>query len=110
MLRPFLAASACALLAACNTAAPPPPPPGSAPNGVTPSTFSMPSGGGCAGEVARFQAVIDNDLETGHTIKRVHEAMSAEIAHARTTCQSGNDGGAIAQLNATKAKFGYRQG
>lgn len=96
-------------LAACNTAGPPPAPdPSSAPVGVTPSTFSMPSGSGCAGEVARFQAVMDNDLATGHTTQGVHGRVSAEIATARATCGAGNEGGAIAQLNATKARFGYR--
>lgn len=100
------------LLAACNTASTTAvaPPPGSAPTGVTPSTFSLPGGGGCAGEVARFQAIMDNDLATGHTTKSVHERVSGEIAQARATCSSGNEGGAVAQLNATKAKFGYRQG
>ncbi len=97
-------------LAACQTTSvtPAAPPPSSAPVGVTPNTFSMPSGSGCAGEVARFQAVMDNDLDTGHTTKGVHGNVSAEIATARATCAGGNEGGAIGQLNATKSKFGYR--
>lgn len=108
MLRPSLAASAALFLAACNTASPPPAPPrGSAPTGVTPSTFSMPSGSGCAGEVARFQAIMDNDLATGHTTKGVHERVSAEIAQARATCAGGSEAGASRQIAATKSKFGY---
>jgi hypothetical protein len=97
-------------LAACQTASvtPAAPPPSSAPVGVTPNTFSMPSGSGCAGEVARFQAVMDNDLDTGHTTKGVHGRVSGEIAIARATCAGGNEGGAIGQLNGTKSKFGYR--
>ena len=69
-------------LAACQTAAaaPPAPPPEQAAAGVTPNTFRMPTGSGCSGEVERFQAVMDNDLATGHTTKGVHTQVSAEIA------------------------------
>lgn len=96
-------------LAACTSSGQPPAPsPQSAPTGVTPNTFVLPSGGGCAGEVSRFQAVMDNDLATGHTTQGVHARVSAEIASARATCSAGNDGGAVAQLNGTKARFGYR--
>src|SRR5690606_41533118 len=62
-------------LAACQTptaSTPPAPPPEQAAPGVTPSTFRMPSGASCSGEVERFQAVMDNDLATGHTTKGVH--------------------------------------
>ena len=96
-------------LGACQTASSPPPapPPSQAAPGVTPSTFSMPTGSGCSGEVERFQAVIDNDLATGHTTKGVHDRVSAEIARARTTCSAGQDGAATAQIRGTKARFGY---
>jgi len=97
------------MLAACQSAAPPTPPAPSdyAVPGVTPSTFRLPSGSGCSGEVARFQAVMDNDLASGHTTNSVHGRVSAEIASARATCSAGNEGGAIGQIRATKAKFGY---
>ncbi len=74
---------------------------------MTPSTFHLPTGTGCNGEVERFQAVMDNDLASGHTTKGVHERVSSEISRARSTCAAGNEGGAIAQIRATKAKFGY---
>lgn len=96
-------------LAACQSSGTPPAPsPSNAPAGVTPSTFRLPTGGGCSGEVERFQAVMDNDLNTGHTTKGVHTQVSAEIATARSTCSGGNEAGAIGQINATKGKFGYR--
>ncbi len=105
----IIATAAAILLAACNSSGPPPAPsPSSAPAGVTPNTFSMPTGSGCAGEVARFQAVMDNDISTGHTTKGVYDRITAEIATARSTCAAGNEAGAIGQLNGTKAKFGYR--
>lgn len=97
-------------LSACQSAGPAPAPPAPAEYsvpGVTPSTFRLPSGTGCSGEVERFQAVMDNDLASGHTTKGVHARVSAEIASARSTCAAGNQGGAIGQIKATKAKFGY---
>lgn len=111
MKKLILAMAAAAALAACTSSGPPPAPtptPAEAPSGVTPSTFTLPSGGGCAGEIARFQAVMDNDLATGHTTAGVHSRVSAEIATARQSCAAGNEGGAIAQVNATKSRFGYR--
>jgi hypothetical protein len=100
-------------LAACQSGgAPAPsasavPAPSSGPAGVTPAGFSLPSGGGCAGEAARFQAVMDNDLSTGHTTKGVWDQVSAQIAQARATCAAGNEGAGLAQLRATKTRFGY---
>lgn len=98
-------------LSACQTAAPPQPAPPPAQDytypGVTPKSFHMPTGSGCAGEVDRFQAVMDNDLASGHTTKGVHDRVSAEISRARSTCAAGNDAGAIGQIRATKARFGY---
>jgi hypothetical protein len=109
MRAPFLLAACGFALAACQSAAPPAPP---APSdytvpGVTPSTFRLPSGSGCSGEVERFQAVMDNDLASGHTTKGVHTRVSSEIDSARKSCAAGNEGGAIGQIKATKAKFGY---
>lgn len=108
-LIPGLVLAASLGLAACTSSGPPPAPsPQNAPTGVTPNTFVLPSGSGCAGEVSRFQAVMDNDLATGHTTQGVHTRVSAEIATARATCAAGNEGGAMAQINGTKARFGYR--
>ncbi|MCU4180669.1 hypothetical protein [Bosea sp. BH3] len=98
------------VLAACQTATtstPPAPPPEQAAPGVTPNTFRMPTGTGCSGEVERFQAVMDNDLATGHTTKGVHTRVSSEISSARSACSTGNEAGAISQIRATKARFGY---
>jgi hypothetical protein len=113
-MRHLLIASVAALvlgsfLASCNASGPPQAPsPQNAPTGVTPNTFVLPSGSGCAGEISRFQAVMDNDLATGHTTQGVHARVSAEIATARNTCATGNEAGANGQLNGTKARFGYR--
>ncbi|MGL5362057.1 MAG: hypothetical protein ACRDBH_04205 [Bosea sp. (in: a-proteobacteria)] len=108
-IAPALTVLATLGLAACQSSGPPPAPsPSQAATGVTPNTFRLPTGEGCSGEVERFQAVMDNDLATGHTTKGVHSTVSAEIATARTTCTNGNQAGAISQINGTKSKFGYR--
>lgn len=83
------------------------PPPAAQGSGVTPSSFRLPAGEGCAGEVARFRAVMDNDLSTGHVNKSVYEKVVAEIGQADATCKGGNSGGAIAQIRATKSRYGY---
>jgi hypothetical protein len=96
--------------AGCNqTASPPPPaaPVASAAAGVTPSTFRLPEGSGCAGEVARYRAVMANDLETGHVTRSVHDRVVAEIDRAGSICSAGRDAEAVRMIHATKAKFGY---
>ena len=106
---PVLALAA-VLLSACQTptaSTPPAPPPEQpAPVGMR-KVFGVTPGAACSGEVERFQAVIDNDLATGHTTKGVHTRVSGEISRARSTCSAGNDAGAIGQIRATKARFGY---
>lgn len=77
---------------------------------VTPAGFKLPNGPGCQGAVDRFQALIDEDLEVGHTIKSVHAQMSSEIAHARATCAAGNDAGARAEIAASRSRHGYPAG
>lgn len=104
VLAPLLALGACQ-----SASAPPAPPPALAAPGVTPSTFRMPEGGGCAGEVARYRAVMDNDLAAGHTTPAVHGRVVAEIDSASAACAAGRDAEAVRMIAATKSRFGYRQ-
>ena len=99
-------------VAACNTTAPQPAAapatqPTTSAASVTPSTFRLPEGAGCAGDVARFRAVMDNDLATGHVSKSVHEKVTGEINQAASTCQAGQDGPARGMIAATKKRYGY---
>jgi hypothetical protein len=105
--RAALAAAALVVAACTQTAAPPPAPAASA-SGVTPSGFALPPGSGCAGEVSRYRAVMDNDLATGHVAKAVHARITAEIDHAASACGAGRDAEAVRMIAATKARFGYR--
>jgi hypothetical protein len=96
-------------LGACQTAsAPPAPPPALAAPGVTPSTFRMPEGAGCTGEVARYRAVMDNDLAAGHTTRAVHGRVTGEIDGAAAACAAGRDAEAVRMIAATKSRYGYR--
>jgi hypothetical protein len=101
--RPLWLAAVLALpLAACNQTATAP---GSAP--VTPSGFSLPSGSGCGGEIARYRAVMSNDLATGHVNQSVYNRVDREIAQAEAACSAGRDAEALRMVNATKARHGY---
>jgi hypothetical protein len=95
-------------LAACNRAGPSPSPaaPSAAP-GVTPSTFAMPQGSGCAADIARFRAVIANDRETGHIGRSVADRALAEAERAASACAAGRAGEAERMLAGTKSRFGY---
>jgi hypothetical protein len=97
-------------LAACQTTSEAPAAaPKQEPRGVsiTPTNFRLPEGSGCSGDVARFRAIMANDLETGHTTKLVYDQIEAEMKRADAMCQSGNAGGASAHVRSTKSRFGY---
>ena len=106
----FVVLPAFLMLAACNQSAPPSPaPPAERTSGsfVTPAGFRLPEGSGCSGEIARFRAVQDNDLSTGHVNQSVYNRIKSEVDQAAATCAAGNDGGARGQLAGTKKRFGY---
>lgn len=96
------------VLGACTpTASTRPAPPPGAVAGVTPSTFAMPSGSGCASEIARFRAVLRNDLETGHVGQGVYDRAGTELSRGEAACAAGRDGEGRSILASTKARFGY---
>jgi hypothetical protein len=102
-----LAAAGLLVAAACTQTAAPPAP-ATPVSGVTPSGFALPAGSGCAGEVSRYRAVMDNDLATGHVNKAVHGRVTAEIDQAAATCGAGRDAEAVRMIAATKSRYGYR--
>ena len=102
--RPLWLAALVALpLAACNQTAATAP--GSA--SVTPSGFNLPSGSGCGGEIARYRAVMSNDLATGHVNRSVYNRVDREIAGAEAACSAGRDAEAVRMIAATKSRHGY---
>ena len=109
-LRTLLAVLPLAMLAACNTPAPQAPSQANyqnLPAGVAPAGFALPTGSGCEGDIARFQAIIDNDLASGHTTQRVHDAVSGDLKKAQTACAAGRSGEASSMVTATRKRFGY---
>jgi hypothetical protein len=93
-------------LAACNqTASGPAPVPGS--TNVTPSSFRMPEESGCRGEIARYQAVMSNDLAMGHVNQSVYNQVDRELKPAEAACAAGRDAEAQRMVHAAKARHGY---
>ena len=98
----YLAGAAALVVSACNQTASAP---GSA--SVTPSSFRMPEGSGCKGEVDRYRAVMGNDLAMGHVNEAVYNRVDREIGQAEAACASGRDAEAVRMINATKSRYGY---
>jgi hypothetical protein len=107
MKTPRLSLAAIALaLAACNSAQQQQPAAVASRN-VTPRDFALPAGAGCAGAIARYRAVIDNDLAMGHVGQGVHATIGSELAAADATCAAGREGEALALVRASKSRHGY---
>jgi hypothetical protein len=74
---------------------------------VTPPSFQMPGGSGCAGEIARFRAVMENDYSSGNVAKSVYAQVTHEIDAAGKFCAAGQDAKASAMIRASQARHGY---
>jgi hypothetical protein len=112
-MKPFpLIVLAALVIAACNSSAAYPqaaaPAPGSI--DVTPQDFHMPSGEGCAGDIARYRAIMDNDLAMGHVAKSVYNQIKKEIAEAEQQCSEGHEAQARATILASRKRHGYPTG
>ena len=93
-------------LAACNqTASGPAPAPAS--TSATPSNFRLPEGSGCQGEIARYRAVMSNDLAMGHVNQSVYNRINGEIGQAEAACAAGRDAEAQRMIRTTKSRHGY---
>ena len=93
----WLAALAALPLAACNQSA------ATAPG----SAGVAPSGSGCEAEIARYRAVMSNDLATGHVNPSVYNRVDRELGQAEAACAAGREADAVRMVNATKARHGY---
>ena len=104
-----LAVLAALALAACNSSgtAPSAPPPAPGSLLVAPSNFQMPQGSGCAGEIARYKAVQDDDLAMGQIAQSVYDQIHSEIAAAAQACSAGRDEEARLLVLASRKRHGY---
>jgi hypothetical protein len=99
-----------AALSACNSSRPPEPAPiapGSTSRSVTPPDFKLPDGSGCGGAIARYRAIMENDLSMGHVDKSVYGQIQQEIGEAESGCSGGQESRALSLLHASKARHGY---
>lgn len=94
------------VLAACNSSSAPPEP-AAYRSPVTPAGFKLPEGSGCAGEIARYRAVMDNDKRSGHVGDKVYDLIQSEINAAELPCRSGNEGASLSLVRASKTRHGY---
>lgn len=83
------------------------PAPGYATEAYTPRGFRLPAGGGCAGDIARWNAIQANDYASGNVGLGVYRAIQGEIAQATASCAAGHDAQARALVKASKRKHGY---
>ena len=67
----------------------------------------MPSGEGCVGDVARYRAVMDDDLSMGNLAKSVYKQIEKEIAAADAQCAAGHEAQARASVVASRKRHGY---
>jgi hypothetical protein len=74
---------------------------------VTPPSFQMPGGSGCAGEIARFRAVMENDYSSGNVAKSVYLQVTREIDAAGKICAAGLDAKASSMIRASQTRHGY---
>ena len=69
--------------------------------------YQTPDAAGCSGAVARYQAVVNNDLRMGHVNQSVHSQIMSEISEASGACSSGQDARALSLIRASKSRHGY---
>lgn len=96
-------------VAGCNSAPPPQPPAPQGPDSrnVTPAGFKLPEGSGCSGSIARYRAIMDNDLAMGHVNQGVYNQIQNEIGEVESACSAGREARALALVHASKARHGY---
>lgn len=85
------------------------PSPGYATRPFTPKDFHLPEGSGCSADVARWQAIQDNDYRSGNIGLPVYHRIQNEISQAAAACSGGRDAQASAMVRASRARHGYPQ-
>ena len=77
---------------------------------VTPPGFTLPGGEGCAGAIARYRAVQENDHASGNVAGGVYAQIQREIAAAEKVCAAGDDAKATQLIRASQSRHGYSTG
>ncbi len=111
-MKPILPLFLALLLAACNAAATPPQAAAPETTGavaVTPQG-SLPEGGACESDIARYRAIQENDHAMGHVAQSVYDKIKQEIAAAEAECSEGHSAHARAMILASEKRHGYPTG
>jgi hypothetical protein len=112
-LRAGLMFAAGLLLAGCNTTSTSPPaastpaPSAYATQSYTPQNFVLPGGSGCAADIARWQAIQNNDYASGNIGLPVYKQIKQEIAAASAACSAGRDAEASSMIASSRRRHGY---
>ena len=72
------------------------------------SSYRLPPGAPCTGEINRYHDVVKGDLATGNVEQKVYDQIDTELHRAATSCSSGKGGEAHSIVAASKARHGYR--
>lgn len=75
-----------------------------------PNSITMPSGTGCAAEIARFQIIMNNDYRTGNVGQSVYAQIEKDLDAASRACSAGQDAQARDMVRATRSRHGYPAG
>ena len=75
-----------------------------------PHEMSLPGGGGCTGDIARFQTIMDNDYRTGNVGQSVYAQIMKELEAASRACSAGQDAQARAMVRSSRSRHGYPAG
>lgn len=95
-------------LAACNASDGAGMAPTTAAATASPSSFGLPPGAPCSGEIGRYDAVIKDDLRTGNVDQKVYDQIERELVRATAACAAGKGSEAHALVAASKSRHGYR--
>lgn len=93
-----------ALLAGCNSVSGPG---GTFASMASPHRVELPDGKGCGGQVARYRAIIANDLTIGQVNTKVAVKINREIDQADHACEAGDSRRSMAIIRASRVRYGY---
>lgn len=105
---PLVLAIAALALAACNESSGSGTGPTAAATAAPPSSFGLPPGAPCSGEIGRYESVVKDDLRTGNVEQKVYDQIQRELGRAAAACSAAKGGEAHAIVAASKEKHGYR--
>jgi hypothetical protein len=61
----------------------------------------------CSSAIAKFQAMLDRDVRMGLLSPKVHDVATGELKNDAATCNAGENGRALSELEAIKHRHGY---